>query len=67
MAEHIAPFIKTPLFALQAKFDSWQQGNICGSKCVGKTPLAAKEFQAFGDALVTKLQHTVLAKSQNGV
>lgn len=67
MAEHIAPFIKTPLFALQAKFDSWQQGNICGSKCVGKTPLAVKEFQAFGDALVTKLQHTVLAKSQNGV
>ena len=46
MAEHIAPFIKTPLFALQAKFDSWQKGSICGGDCA----TAAGE-QAYGDAL----------------
>eukprot|EP01051_Picozoa_sp_SAG22_P019964 SAG22_NODE_3862_length_1494_cov_1.588530_3_plen_106_part_01 len=61
MAEHIAPFIETPMFALQAKFDSWQKGNVCGADCA----TAAGE-QAFGDALVAKLRATVLAKPANG-
>ena len=61
MAEHVAPFIQTPLFALQAKFDSWQKAAICGSDCA----TSAGE-QAYGDALVAKLQATVLAKPANG-
>ena len=61
MAEHAAPFISTPLFALQAKFDSWQKGNVCGADCA----TTAGE-QAFGDALVAKLRATVLAKKGNG-
>ena len=44
MARHIAPFISTPLFALQAKFDSWQKANICGNDCA----TVAGE-QAYGD------------------
>lgn len=31
-AEHTAPFIKTPMFPLQAEYDSWQTGNDLGSK-----------------------------------
>eukprot|EP01052_Picozoa_sp_SAG31_P020143 SAG31_NODE_1502_length_8080_cov_131.725849_1_plen_347_part_00 len=61
MAEHMAPFIRTPLFALQAKFDSWQKSSICGTDCdtiVGE--------QAYGDSLLSKLQVTVLAKPDNG-
>ena len=61
MAEHIAPFISTPLFALQAKFDSWQKANICGNDCA----TVAGE-QAYGDSLVAKLRATVLAKTRNG-
>lgn len=61
MAEHIAPFISTPLFALQARFDSWQKPNICGVPC----DTAAGE-QEFGDKLIAKLRETVLSKPGNG-
>ena len=29
-AEHAAPFVRTPLFALQPEFDSWQQSHVLG-------------------------------------
>jgi hypothetical protein len=30
-APHVSPFIQTPMFALQAKYDAWQIPNILGS------------------------------------
>jgi hypothetical protein len=61
MAEHTSPFIQTNFFALQAKFDSWQKGSICGKDC----GTAAGE-QAYGDALVAKMKATILKKPANG-
>jgi len=30
-AEHTTPYIKTPIFPLQSRYDSWQVGNILGT------------------------------------
>lgn len=61
MAEHLSPYITTPLFALQAKFDSYQIPHICGADCT-----TTVQKQAYGDALVAKLHATVLNRKGNG-
>ena len=57
-AQHLAPFIKTPLFVLQAQYDSWQVPNILGSK----TPALVNEFGANLTALV---RSTILNRQGN--
>jgi len=45
-AEHTAPFIHTPLFALQSEYDSWQRYFVIDSM---------QDAQALGDNITTRL------------
>lgn len=40
MAPHAAPFIQTPWFALQSRFDKWQLGNELFLPCMNEQPYA---------------------------
>lgn len=58
-AEHTAPHVTTPLFPLQSEYDSWQAGNILGSK-------DAAQLNAFGKDLTKRYQDNVLRHARNG-
>jgi len=49
-AEHTTPYIKTPIFPLQSRYDSWQVGNILGTNATDPVntygTLFAQRFQA---------------------
>jgi hypothetical protein len=49
-AEHTTPYIKTPIFPLQSRYDSWQVGNILGTNETAAVntygTLFAQRFQA---------------------
>jgi len=57
-AEHIAPFLSTPFFALQARYDTWQIANELGTN-------ATVAVRTYGDALMTRLNSTLLANPKN--
>ena len=59
-AEHVAPFIRTPFFALQAKFDAWQLPNILGST-------DPKVINAYGKNVSDTLVANLLSRSGNAV
>jgi hypothetical protein len=58
-AAHVAPFVETPIFALQAKFDAWQIPNILGSEDVGS-------INAFGANMTALLESNLLDRPHNG-
>ena len=58
-AAHVAPFVDTPIFALQAKFDAWQIPNILGSEDVGS-------INAFGANMTALLESNLLDRPHNG-
>jgi len=58
-AEHTAPHVKTPFFALQAEYDSWQSGNILGTS-------DPAELNAYGKMLVNRFNKNVLSNDANG-
>jgi hypothetical protein len=53
-AAHLSPFVKTPLFALQAKYDAWQIPNILRSA-------DSKVINAFGANLTALLNSSLLS------
>jgi hypothetical protein len=57
-AEHTVPFLKTPIFPLQSEFDSWQIGNILGSKNID-------DVNEYGK-LLTQRFSVVTAKAMDG-
>ena len=59
-APHLAPFIETPLFVLQAKYDAWQIPNILGSS-------DAAAINAFGADMLKLLRANVLNRPANAV
>ena len=59
-APHLAPFIQTPIFALQAKYDAWQIPNILGSKDVATV-------NAFGKNTTLLLEAWMEGKPSNGM
>ena len=59
-AEHLAPFVSTPLFALQAKYDAWQVPNILRSSNVAV-------INEFGENLTNRLTASVLNRPGNAV
>jgi len=56
-AEHTVPFLKTPIFPLQSRYDSWQVGNILGSQ----DPASVNNY---GDLFVTRF--SVMNTGGNG-
>src|SRR5437764_990138 len=58
-AEHVSPFIKTPIFALQARYDTWQIGNELGNKVVA-------QVRSYGAQLTQIFQKNFLAQKRNG-
>jgi hypothetical protein len=59
-AQHTAPHIQTPIFPLQAEYDSWQIGNDLG---VPTSNVAT--INEWGKNLTTIFQQTVLNRPQN--
>jgi len=57
-AEHTVPFIKTPIFPLQSRYDSWQIDNILGTK-------DDTEVNNYGTLFDTRFQ-AVAAGAPNG-
>jgi len=57
-AEHLAPFIKTPIFVMQARYDSWQQAHVLASNSV-------PAVQSYGNTLLARLRASVLAQPKN--
>lgn len=58
-AEHTAPHISTPMFALQSKYDSWQAGHVLGNN-------TAPLMNALGQNITTRLQTNLLANPVHG-
>jgi len=58
-AEISAPYVTTPLFALQSQYDSWQLQNLVGST----NPTLVNQF---GQALEARFKDTVLKVEGNG-
>jgi len=54
-AEHVAPFIATPMFALQSQYDGWQLGSVLAN---GSDPEAVAEM---GLNITGRLNASVLA------
>lgn len=59
-APHVAPFIETPIFALQAKFDAWQIPNILGLE-------DTNSINAFGANMTALLRSQLLDRPQNSL
>jgi hypothetical protein len=56
-----APFVKTPLFVLNSKFDTWQAGGIigagkCGSKITTCPPAIQSFWKSYGMRMVETLK-----------
>lgn len=47
MAPYTLPYIKTPVFIVQALYDSWQSQNIIGLDCVAQGCTNATEYEAW--------------------
>jgi len=59
-AENVSPFIITPFFPLQSRFDSWQIGNIlCSTN--------ATIINEFGRNLTNLVEDVILSDVQNGI
>ena len=58
-AEHLAPFLHLPIFALQAQYDSWQIVRVLGSD-------NPKRVNAFGHTLMDRFRSDFLSFSKNG-
>jgi hypothetical protein len=58
-AEHVSPFIKTPVFALQARFDTWQLANELGTN-------ATAPVQHYGGYLTELFAANFLSNPKNG-
>jgi hypothetical protein len=65
-AEHVAPFIKVPIFALQAMYDKWQIENIL-SNVANHSPKGMGRINAFGENIKKKLLSSVLDRKVNAV
>lgn len=59
-AENVLPFIQTPIFVLQSKFDGWQKENVYGGGDI-------EGFNIFGDNLLIKLKKSIQKKKNAGV
>eukprot|EP00698_Gefionella_okellyi_P004336 TRINITY_DN14011_c0_g1_i1.p1 TRINITY_DN14011_c0_g1~~TRINITY_DN14011_c0_g1_i1.p1 ORF type:complete len:386 (-),score=77.54 TRINITY_DN14011_c0_g1_i1:67-1224(-) len=58
-AEHVSPFIRTPLFAMQSQYDAWQIGNDLDSK----DPAAINKY---GARLTQLVKTNLLNQPQHG-
>ncbi|KAA0163629.1 hypothetical protein FNF31_02790 [Cafeteria roenbergensis] len=58
-AEHTAPHIKTPVFALQSKYDSWQSDHVLSTKTDAM-------MNALGANITSRLQANLLSNPHNG-
>jgi O-palmitoleoyl-L-serine hydrolase len=58
-AEHVSPYIQTPVFALQSEYDSWQTANVLGST-------DAAIINEFGFNITSRLKANLLMQSKNG-
>jgi len=58
-AEHLSPFIATPIFALQSRYDTWQIGNELGTN-------GTNAVRLFGAQLTTRMAVNFLASTRNG-
>jgi len=58
-AEHVAPFIKSPIFPLQSEYDSWSTANILGSK-------DPAQINSYGKMLTQRFNDNVLKNTKNG-
>jgi len=70
MAPHAAQFIKTPWFALQSRFDTWQLGNIAMIPCTGD-PLECNttewaQIQGYGPEFMAQFTPYITPNSPNG-
>eukprot|EP00123_Amoebidium_parasiticum_P011153 comp20540_c0_seq1/m.26340 comp20540_c0_seq1/g.26340 ORF comp20540_c0_seq1/g.26340 comp20540_c0_seq1/m.26340 type:complete len:397 (-) comp20540_c0_seq1:379-1569(-) len=59
-AEHVVPYIRTPFYALQSRFDSWQADNVVVSR-------DADKMNPFGDECMARLMDTMTGNPQNGM
>lgn len=59
-AEHTAPFISTPTFALNSKYDTWQQGNVLANR---SDPTLMNQL---GANITSRLMNNLLSKPQHG-
>jgi hypothetical protein len=59
-AQYTSPHIKTPIFPLQAEYDSWQTSNILGSS-------DPKLINEWGATLTTLVKNGLLNRPQNGI
>jgi len=59
-AEHTAPFISTPTFALQSEYDAWQIGWV-----LPPNP-SAMDIQILGNNITTRLAANLLSNSVHG-
>merc|ERR1712146_330421 len=58
-AEHTAPHIKTPVFALQSKYDSWQSDHVLYTKTDAM-------MNALGANITSRLQANLLSNPHGG-
>src|SRR4051794_27925471 len=58
-AEHVAPYLKTPFFALQAQYDAYQLARVLGST-------NPKTVNAFGHTLMKRFTLDFLKSTKNG-
>lgn len=70
MAPHAAKFVRTPWFALQSRFDTWQLGNIAMLPCTSN-PLKCNstewaQMQAYGPEFMEQFLPYVTPESHNG-
>lgn len=55
-AEHASEHIRTPIFAMQSEYDSWQTGHVQGTGGAAKT-------QEMGDNITARLQSMLMARN----
>jgi O-palmitoleoyl-L-serine hydrolase len=61
-AEYNVPFITTPIFAVQSRFDSWQIGAQLGAN-----PTYINEINEYGDWFTNLFTSTILKNEKNGI
>lgn len=57
-AEYVAPFISTPIYAIQSKFDTWQVYNVVLNDGI-------YEVNSFGDDFMARLKDSLLVSNKN--
>eukprot|EP01005_Ploeotia_sp_CARIB1_P000406 NODE_149_length_1336_cov_170.449132_g145_i0.p1 GENE.NODE_149_length_1336_cov_170.449132_g145_i0~~NODE_149_length_1336_cov_170.449132_g145_i0.p1 ORF type:complete len:386 (-),score=108.98 NODE_149_length_1336_cov_170.449132_g145_i0:118-1275(-) len=60
-AQHTAPFITTPMFALQSQYDAWQTGHEIKSQ-----PPTVAQINAYGKMFKQIFESQFLAQKRNG-